>query len=43
MYQEEIQEWYEEHARKQEEQQRLLGSHPAIQQPPGRPRSRTIT
>ncbi|XP_055963219.1 two pore channel protein 1 [Sorex fumeus] len=44
MYQEEIQEWYEEHARQQEEEQRLLGGGPAApQQPPGRPRARTIT
>uniref|UniRef100_A0A5F5PQR7 Voltage-dependent calcium channel protein TPC1 n=1 Tax=Equus caballus TaxID=9796 RepID=A0A5F5PQR7_HORSE len=46
MYQEEIKEWYEEHARKQEEQQpQLSGSGgPATQQPPGsRLRSQTIT
>ncbi|KAJ1073827.1 hypothetical protein K5549_007065 [Capra hircus] len=46
MYQEEIQEWYEEHARKQEEHQRQLSSCvvPATQQPPGsRQRSQTIT
>ncbi|XP_031193523.1 two pore calcium channel protein 1 [Mastomys coucha] len=45
MYQEEIQEWYEEHAREQE-QQKLRGSvpGPAAQQPPGsRQRSQTIT
>uniref|UniRef100_A0A9L0I8R8 Two pore segment channel 1 n=1 Tax=Equus asinus TaxID=9793 RepID=A0A9L0I8R8_EQUAS len=46
MYQEEIKEWYEEHARKQEEQQpQLSGSGgPATQQPPGsRLRSQTVT
>uniref|UniRef100_A0A8C6E3A8 Two pore segment channel 1 n=1 Tax=Moschus moschiferus TaxID=68415 RepID=A0A8C6E3A8_MOSMO len=46
MYQEEIQEWYEEHARKQEEQQRQLSTcvAPATPQPPGsRQRSQTIT
>nr|XP_055178357.1 two pore channel protein 1 isoform X3 [Nyctereutes procyonoides] len=47
MYQEEIQEWYEEHARKQEEQQRQLSSSgqvPTTQQLPGsRQRSQTIT
>ncbi|NP_001405185.1 two pore calcium channel protein 1 isoform X1 [Mus musculus] len=45
MYQEEIQEWYEEHAREQE-QQKLRGSvpGPAAQQPPGsRQRSQTVT
>lgn len=45
MYQEEIQEWYEEHAREQEQQQ-LRGSAPnlAAQQTPGsRQRSQTIT
>nr|XP_019589424.1 PREDICTED: two pore calcium channel protein 1 [Rhinolophus sinicus] len=46
MYQEEIQEWYEEHARKQEEQQQQLSGSgvPVTQQPPGsRQRSQTIT
>ncbi|XP_010597258.1 two pore channel protein 1 isoform X2 [Loxodonta africana] len=47
MYQEEIQEWYQEHARRQEEQQRQLsgsGGVPSTQQPPGsRQRSQTIT
>eukprot|EP00069_Balaena_mysticetus_P021314 bmy_13618T0 len=46
MYQEEIQEWYAEHARKQEEQQRQLSGCvvPTAQQPPGgRQRSQTIT
>uniref|UniRef100_A0A8D1B6C4 Voltage-dependent calcium channel protein TPC1 n=1 Tax=Sus scrofa TaxID=9823 RepID=A0A8D1B6C4_PIG len=46
MYQEEIQEWYEEHAQKQEEQQRQLSGCvvPTTQQPPGsRQRSQTIT
>ncbi|KAM9194024.1 two pore channel protein 1 isoform 6-T7 [Dugong dugon] len=47
MYQEEIQEWYEEHARKQEEQLRQLGGSggvPSTQQPPGsRQHSQTIT
>lgn len=45
MYQEEIQEWYEEHARKQEDQQQqLCGSGVAAQQCPGsRPRSQTFT
>lgn len=45
MYQEEIQEWYEEHAREQEQQQ-LRGSapSPAAQQTPGsRQRSQTVT
>lgn len=45
MYQEEIQEWYEEHAREQEQQQ-LRGSAPSLaaQQTPGsRQRSQTIT
>lgn len=45
MYQEEIQEWYEEHAREQEQQQ-LRGIVPgrAAQQPPGsRQRSQTVT
>ncbi|XP_032287207.1 two pore calcium channel protein 1 isoform X2 [Phoca vitulina] len=47
MYQEEIQEWYEEHAREQEERQgQLIGSGqvPATQQlPGGRQRSQTVT
>ncbi|XP_059975640.1 two pore channel protein 1 isoform X2 [Mesoplodon densirostris] len=46
MYQEEIQEWYEEHARKQEQQQRQLSGCVTLttQQPPGsRQRSQTIT
>uniref|UniRef100_A0A452SWU0 Voltage-dependent calcium channel protein TPC1 n=1 Tax=Ursus americanus TaxID=9643 RepID=A0A452SWU0_URSAM len=47
MYQEEIQEWYEEHAREQEERQRQLGGSgqvPATQQLPGsRQRAQTIT
>ncbi|XP_046944044.1 two pore channel protein 1 isoform X1 [Lynx rufus] len=47
MYQEEIQEWFEEHARKQEEQRRQLsGSRqaPSTSQLPGsRQRSQTIT
>ncbi|XP_043295539.1 two pore calcium channel protein 1 isoform X1 [Cervus canadensis] len=46
MYQEEIKEWYEEHARKQEKQQRQFSSCvvPAAQQSPGsRQRSQTIT
>ncbi|XP_022406465.1 two pore calcium channel protein 1-like [Delphinapterus leucas] len=46
MYQEEIQEWYEEHARKQEQQQRQLSGCvvPTTPQPPGsRQRSQTIT
>ncbi|PNJ82565.1 TPCN1 isoform 7, partial [Pongo abelii] len=45
MYQEEIQEWYEEHAREQEQQRQLSSSTaPAAQQPPGsRQRSQTIT
>ncbi|XP_010826883.1 PREDICTED: two pore calcium channel protein 1 [Bison bison bison] len=44
MYQEEIQEWYEEHARKQEERQLSSCVVPATQQPPGsRQRSQTIT
>lgn len=40
-----LQEWYEEHARKQEEQQQLSDSGvPATQQLPGsRQRSQTIT
>lgn len=45
MYQEEIQEWYEEHAREQEQQQ-LRGNapSPAAQQIPGsRQRSQTVT
>lgn len=45
MYQEEIQEWYEEHAREQEQQQ-LRGNapSPAAQQTPGsRQRSQTVT
>lgn len=45
MYQEEIQEWYEEHAREQEQQQ-LRGSAPSptAQQTPGsRQRSQTVT
>lgn len=45
MYQEEIQEWYEEHAREQEQQQ-LRGSAPSLaaQQTPGsRQRSQTVT
>lgn len=46
MYQEEIQEWYEEHTRKQEVQQQLSGGGlaPATQQLPGsRQRSQTVT
>uniref|UniRef100_G1U084 Two pore calcium channel protein 1 n=1 Tax=Oryctolagus cuniculus TaxID=9986 RepID=G1U084_RABIT len=45
MYQEEIQEWYEEHAREQEEQHQPPGSAaPAAQQPPGsRQRAQTVT
>ncbi|XP_035299166.1 two pore calcium channel protein 1 isoform X2 [Cricetulus griseus] len=46
MYQEEIQEWYEEHAREQEMQQQLKGivPGPAAQQPPViRQRSQTVT
>ncbi|KAG8504651.1 Two pore calcium channel protein 1, partial [Galemys pyrenaicus] len=45
MYQEEIQEWYEEHARKQEEQRQLSsGGIPTTRQPAGcRQRSQTIT
>lgn len=47
MYQEEIQEWYEEHAQEQEmQQQQLRGSvpGPTTQQPPGsRQRSQTVT
>ncbi|XP_014396545.1 PREDICTED: two pore calcium channel protein 1 isoform X2 [Myotis brandtii] len=44
MYQEEIREWYEEHTRKQEEQQSDGSGAPATQQPPGsRQRSQTIT
>ncbi|XP_055215153.1 two pore channel protein 1 isoform X2 [Gorilla gorilla gorilla] len=45
MYQEEIQEWYEEHAREQEQQRQLSSSAaPAAQQPPGsRQRSQTVT
>lgn len=48
MYQEEIQEWYEEHAREQEMQQqqqlRASAPGPAAQQPPGsRQRSQTVT
>ncbi|KAM7050552.1 two pore channel protein 1 isoform 2-T3 [Molossus nigricans] len=47
MYQEEIQEWYEEHAREQEEQQQqqLCGRSVAATQPPRgrRPRSQTFT
>ncbi|XP_065760032.1 two pore channel protein 1 isoform X2 [Muntiacus reevesi] len=46
MYQEEIKEWYEEHARKQEKQQQQFSSCvvPATQQSPGsRQRSQTIT
>lgn len=45
MYQEEIQEWYEEHAREQEQQQ-LRGSVPspaAQQTPSSRQRSQTVT
>lgn len=45
MYQEEIQEWYEEHAREQEQQQ-LRGSAPspaAQQTPSSRQRSQTVT
>lgn len=39
------QEWYEEHAREQEEQRQLLSSTvPTIPQPPGsRQRSQTVT
>lgn len=47
MYQEEIQEWYEEHAREQEMQQQQLRDDmpgPTTQQPPGsRQRSQTVT
>ncbi|KAM6165126.1 two pore channel protein 1 [Erethizon dorsatum] len=47
MYQEEIQEWYAEHAREQETQRQHLsgsGTVPATQQPPGsRQRSQTVT
>lgn len=47
MYQEEIQEWYEEHARKQEQQEGPFGGSgrgPATQQLPGsRQRSQTVT
>ncbi|KAL0610720.1 Two pore calcium channel protein 1 [Plecturocebus cupreus] len=45
MYQEEIQEWYEEHAREQEHQRQLSSSAAsATQQPPGsRQRSQTVT
>ncbi|EHA97660.1 Two pore calcium channel protein 1 [Heterocephalus glaber] len=47
MYQEEIQEWYTEHAREQEAQRQQLsssGTVPTTQQPPGsRQRSQTIT
>ncbi|XP_051032495.1 two pore channel protein 1 [Phodopus roborovskii] len=47
MYQEEIQEWYEEHAREQEMQQQQLKGNmpgPTAQQPPGsRQRSQTVT
>ncbi|XP_036296095.1 two pore channel protein 1 [Pipistrellus kuhlii] len=44
MYQEEIREWYEEHARKQEQEQSDGSGAPATQQPPGsRQRSQTIT
>uniref|UniRef100_A0A2K5YZ29 Voltage-dependent calcium channel protein TPC1 n=1 Tax=Mandrillus leucophaeus TaxID=9568 RepID=A0A2K5YZ29_MANLE len=45
MYQEEIQEWYEEHAREQEQQRQLSSSAaPATQQPPSsRQRSQTVT
>ncbi|XP_028609762.1 two pore calcium channel protein 1 [Grammomys surdaster] len=44
MYQEEIQEWYEEHAREQEKQLRGSVPGPAAQQTPGsRQRSQTIT
>lgn len=44
MYQEEIREWYEEHARKQEQEQSDGSGTPATQQPPGsRQRSQTIT
>uniref|UniRef100_A0A8C2VNF8 Two pore calcium channel protein 1 n=1 Tax=Chinchilla lanigera TaxID=34839 RepID=A0A8C2VNF8_CHILA len=47
MYQEEIQEWYEEHAREQEAQRQPLsgsGTAPDTQQPPGsRQRSQTVT
>ncbi|XP_054519611.2 two pore channel protein 1 isoform X5 [Pan troglodytes] len=45
MYQEEIQEWYEEHAREQKQQRQLSSSAaPAAQQPPGsRQRSQTVT
>lgn len=45
MYQEEIQEWYEEHAREQEQQQ-LRGSVPSLaaqQTPSSRQRSQTVT
>lgn len=45
MYQEEIQEWYEEHAREQEEQHQPPGSAAsAAPQPPGsRQRAQTVT
>uniref|UniRef100_A0A8C5K345 Two pore channel 1 n=1 Tax=Jaculus jaculus TaxID=51337 RepID=A0A8C5K345_JACJA len=47
MYQEEIQEWYEEHAREQEERRRQLSSsvpgHPASLPPSNRQRSQTVT
>ncbi|CAO2629280.1 Two pore calcium channel protein 1 [Lemmus lemmus] len=47
MYQEEIQEWYEEHAREQEMQQQQFKGNvpgPTTQQPPGsRQRSQTVT
>uniref|UniRef100_A0A2K6CU06 Voltage-dependent calcium channel protein TPC1 n=1 Tax=Macaca nemestrina TaxID=9545 RepID=A0A2K6CU06_MACNE len=45
MYQEEIQEWYEEHAREQEQQRQLSSSAaPATEQPPSsRQRSQTVT
>ncbi|XP_048198857.1 two pore channel protein 1 isoform X1 [Perognathus longimembris pacificus] len=46
MYQEEIQEWYEEHAREQESLRQISSqvTGPGIQQPPGsRQRSQTVT
>nr|XP_004668522.2 two pore calcium channel protein 1 [Jaculus jaculus]XP_044988388.1 two pore calcium channel protein 1 [Jaculus jaculus] len=46
MYQEEIQEWYEEHAREQERRRQLSSSvpgHPASLPPSNRQRSQTVT
>ncbi|XP_077895201.1 two pore channel protein 1 isoform X1 [Ictidomys tridecemlineatus] len=43
MYQEEIQEWYEEHAREQEKQLGSVTIPTAPQPPGGRPRSQTVT